>query len=150
MPSPLPKHPSQRQRRNRRSTIATLPVTSSAAFVPLPARTPPWKPATMAWWGLIWASPMATEWVDADVPGLIKLAGLEERFWVADAKGDTAEMVKASAEARYLMREYGLTPMARRALQWEIKRLEAVKPTTFETPDGSARGSFSVLTRKAG
>lgn len=98
-----------------------------------------WRPTTLAWWDVIWASPMAAEWVDADVPGLFALALLIDDFWTtADAK--------IHAEIRQASREFGLSPFSRRQLQWEIKRLEAGKPATpaagGNPPGKPARGGL--------
>jgi len=123
MPGPAPKRASERQRRNRTSTSATLEALP-AAKAALPERD--WHELTRAWWTTIWASPMADEWVDADVPGLVALAALIDAFW---QKPDP----KLHAEIRMASREFGLSPLSRRQLQWEIKRLEqppAVKPPT--------------------
>lgn len=151
MASPIPKPAHQRQRRNRTSTSATmeaLPATKIALpdirwssikcqqchlakwshirkwfeeaeieshdYDPNPI---PWRPTTMAWWETIWDSPMADEWVDADVPGLLNLAVLVDEFWTF---GDH----KIHAEIRMASREFGLSPLSRRQLQWEIKKLE--------------------------
>lgn len=175
-----PKRPSQRQRRNKSVTGATLeagPVTKAA----LPTRYSTmrcsecelaawhhnrdgfekhevfihefepvvidWKPLTVAWWETIWASPMADEWVDADVPGLTALASLVDQFWTTGDRG-------IAGEIRMQQREYGLSPLSRRQLQWEIKRLDGAKPTTPAAPRErarSGRGLLSVLEgRKSG
>lgn len=103
-----------------------------------------WRPLTAAWWDTIWASPMADEWVDADVPGLMALAALVDQFWTT---GDKA----VAAEIRMQQREYGLSPLSRRQLQWEVKRLEAVKPATSAAPvRRRGRGVLSVLQGKVG
>jgi hypothetical protein len=60
---------------------------------------------------------MVAEWVDADVPGLLTLAALVDEFW---RRNDP----KVAAEIRQQQREYGLSPLSRRQLQWEIKRLQ--------------------------
>jgi len=75
-----------------------------------------WHVMTVAWWTTIWASPMVAEWVDADVPGLIALAILWDGFY---RTGDP----RTHAEARMATREFGLSPLSRRQLQWEVKRL---------------------------
>ena len=75
---------------------------------------------TRAWWSTIWASPMVAEWVDADVPGLIALAILWDGFY---RTGDP----RTHAEARMATREFGLSPLSRRQLQWEVKRLAPAK-----------------------
>lgn len=103
-----------------------------------------WRPTTLAWWQVIWASPMAEEWVDADVPGLFALALLMDEFWTSG--GDS----KIHAEIRQAAREFGLSPFSRRQLQWEIRRLEAGKPPAGATPAAAPKPSsaklFSVLT----
>ena len=69
---------------------------------------------------------MVAEWVDADVPGLIELALLVDSFWLAES---VADLTKLRAEIRMSSREYGLSSLARRSLQWEIKRVEAADRT---------------------
>lgn len=75
-----------------------------------------WNDLTLAWWETIWASPMADEWVDADVPGLVALAFLVDEFWRTGNREIHAEIRQAS-------REYGLSPLSRRSLQWEVIRV---------------------------
>ena len=83
---PTPKRPDQRQRRNRTTTAAQLEA-APATRVALPDLRD-WQPATRAWWETIWASPMADEWVDGDVPGLTALAVLVDTFWLSgDSEG---------------------------------------------------------------
>jgi hypothetical protein len=87
-----------------------------------------WQPMTLAWWTTIWASPMVAEWVDADVPGLIALAILWDSFY-------RTGNAKVHAEARMATREFGLSPLSRRQLQWEVKRLDvAAKPKPGTRP----------------
>lgn len=77
-----------------------------------------WHPMTLNWWRTIWDSPMIGEWVDADLPRLIEIAMMRDELW---RTGDS----KMAAEIRLQEREFGLTPLSRRSLQWEIKRVEA-------------------------
>ena len=106
-----------------------------------------WRPATHRWWDTIWASPIADEWVDADVPNLLALAVLVDEFWTTGDKAVHAEM-------RQAMREFGLSPLSRRQLQWEVKRLESAakpeRPATQARPRTSGRSVLSVLAGKAG
>lgn len=154
MPGPQPKAAALRQRQNRTSTRAKMsapPATKTALpdrystwactscylrpgrhseeffdkeeiaphdFVPAKVA---WNPMTLSWWATVWDSPMAGEWVDADVPGLTALAFLVDEFWRTGAAGTAAEI-------RLQQREYGLSPFARRALQWEILRVDAATP----------------------
>jgi len=157
VPGPVPKAAGTRQRRNRTSTSARLEA-PPASRVELPTRfssyrcvecylavgkhtaeqfdkedilphgfepaEETWRDLTIAWWATIWASPMAEEWVDADVPGLVALAFLVDEFWRTGNR-------EIAAEIRMQQREYGLSPLSRRSLQWEIirvKRAERVQP----------------------
>jgi hypothetical protein len=117
--APIPKPAATRQRRNRTTTQAVLEA-PPAQRVDLPPRDPTYHSMTLRWWATIWDSPMAAEWVDADTPGLIALAKLVDAFWVA-APGDAP---KIAAEIRLQQREYGLSPLSRRSLQWEVQRVE--------------------------
>lgn len=100
--------------------------------------------STRAWWKTVWASPMAAMWVEADLPALLRLAQLQDLTtreltgWthrplrVGDLELDEETMVvrvtlagalvsaTLLAEMRQLEDRLGLSPMARRRLQWEI------------------------------
>lgn len=165
MPGPAPKDPAHRQRRNRTTTKATLeaapatrvelPIRYSAfrchecyltagkhteelfdrediqphAFDPEPET---WRDLTITWWSTIWDSPMAAEWVDADVPGLVALAFLVDEFWRTGNR-------EIAAEIRMQQREYGLSPLSRRTLQWEVIRVQKAGRETAPTPATPAR-----------
>lgn len=120
MPGPAPKPAAQRQRRNLRSTVATV----DAPVAQRPEIPEDFHDQTKMWWATIWGSPISEEWVDADVPGLVALAQLVEDFWRSDREHRT----KAHAEVRMASREYGLSPFSRRQLQWEVRRVEAGRP----------------------
>jgi hypothetical protein len=70
--------------------------------------------STRAWWKTIWASPMAAVWLEADVPALTRLARL------LDLLGEGEPSALLLAEVRHLEDRFGLSPLARRRLQWEI------------------------------
>jgi hypothetical protein len=59
---------------------------------------------------------MATAWLDADVDSLVRLAALKDDF----ARG-TAPATALPA-MQQLEDRFGLSPKARRALQWEIAK----------------------------
>lgn len=134
MPGPPPKHPSLRQRRNKTTTAAKLaaePVDREVpALQPRYVRDPEthelrvveWHPRTVEWWGIVWSSPMAAEWLDADVPGLELVAALRDDFHRAETVG---LKLKAAAELRLQEARFGLTPIDRRRLQWEVERGES-------------------------
>lgn len=81
-----------------------------------------WHPMTVAWWRDVWASPMAPEYDDSDRHGLFALAVLVDRFWVAD---NPTEESRLAAEIRLQRQAYGLSPIDRRRLAWEIERGDA-------------------------
>jgi hypothetical protein len=60
---------------------------------------------------------MAAEFIAADVPGLLLVAQLVDRFNYGE--------VSLAAEIRLQRQEFGLTPLCRRRLQWEIERAES-------------------------
>lgn len=130
---PLPKDPSVRRRRNKTpgARVLTFPTKTSAP--PLPDVVE-WHPRVLAWWSKVWASPMAAEWLDADVERLYMLAVVVDRFW---RSGDPALL----SEIRLTGALFGLSPIDRRRLSWEIdrgeeaderaaKRRSAAKPAT--------------------
>src|SRR5688572_18902518 len=116
---PLPKPPSQRQRRNRTSTAATLTgETRPILAVPdLPARgRRKWHPFTLSWWEDVRSSPMVPEYLQSDLHGLYLLADLVDQYWRAsDARKSTTML---AAEIRQQGQRFGLSPMDRRRLQW--------------------------------
>lgn len=116
MSGPLPKHESIRARRNKTSTAATLKLVHSTKAPELPSSRS-WKPETAAWWAGIWASPMAPEFDKSDIHGLLILAVLVDEFWTEPTQA-------LAAEIRLQRQCFGLTPMDRRRLQWEIERTD--------------------------
>lgn len=114
-----PKDPSLRARRNKTSTKATLKADAAIVAPELPEWD--WHPMVLAWWRDLWASPMAPEYDDSDRHGLFKLAALQHDFWTAET---AKERKDASAEIRLQEQRYGLSPIDRRRLQWEIEKTE--------------------------
>ncbi|MEU8186025.1 hypothetical protein ACFYUR_22015 [Micromonospora haikouensis] len=117
MPGPAPKHPSARARRNRTSTSATLSVDPTLEAPKLPTRL--WHEQTRLWWRDVWSSPMAPEYDESDRHGLFALAVLVDDFWTVD---DPKLRKDLAAEIRQQRQCFGLTPIDRRRLQWEIER----------------------------
>ena len=76
-----------------------------------------WHPLTRQWWRDVWRSPMAAEYLQADMHGLYRLAYLIDKFW----KSGSASL---AAEIRLQQQSFGLTPIDRRRLQWEVERTE--------------------------
>jgi hypothetical protein len=71
---------------------------------------------------------MATEFVRADRQRLEVIAELHHRFHVEAESGKP--IIALAAEIRLQEREFGLTPMDRRRLQWEVERGESAAQRT--------------------
>jgi hypothetical protein len=121
MPGPAPKHPQLRQRRNISTTRAVLPAEEQPRTEP--PELPPhlgdggWSAMAVQWWRDVWSSPMQVEFLRGDEPALCRLVALVDQFW---KDGDLA----TAREIRLLEREFGLTPLSRRRLEWSVVRVE--------------------------
>lgn len=115
MPGPAPKHASVRARQNKTSTASTLRLVHDVKAPDLPDGQ--WHEMTEAWWRDVWASPMAPEYDDSDRHGLFILAMLVNEFWERPTR-------EAAAEIRLQRQAFGLTPIDRRRLQWEIEKAD--------------------------
>jgi hypothetical protein len=98
-----------------------------------------WDRRTRAWWHDLWHSPMAAEFMQADVHGLIRLAVLVDRYWVKPSPSLLAE-IRLSSEA------YGLTPTGRRRLGVQVERVQSGKPR----PGSPASDPRDILTFPGG
>lgn len=124
---PPPKHSSVRARRNKASTRATLTEPDGEVEIPdLPTllddegEEKAWHPMTLEWWQDLWPSPMAQEYHPSDIHGLYRLAHLINNFWENPSD-------KTHAEVRLAQKDYGLTPLDRRRLEWNIEQTEKAK-----------------------
>lgn len=123
MPGPLPKKPEIRQRRNRSASRALLPADQPRLRAPrLPARPDGkvWHVMARRFWQTIWSSPVHLEFIRADEPALLRLVFLVDSFW---RSGNLA----VAKEIRMLEREFGLTPLSRRRLEWTVAQAEEAR-----------------------
>ena len=134
---PAPKPAATRVRRNRPSGARTFELASGSDVPSLPDR---YDQRTRNWWEAVKSSPMAEEYTASDWQGLLAVAALLELWWI------TADP-KALAEWRVQCREYGLTPIARRSLAWEIRPANAGSTPARPTRRSGA-SVLSVLTGK--
>ncbi len=141
----LPKPAGIRQRTNRSSTTSVLSSEHSVKAPKLPTGRK-WHAMTKSWWSDIWASPMAPEFLEADTHGLFSLAILEDDFWnlttetydeVEDPvdrhvlrRRASACRITLMAEIRLQRQCYGLTPIDRRRLQWQVEQGETAAEKT--------------------
>lgn len=147
---PMPKTAGTRARRNKSATSATLvaPEPGDIDVPELPeirdeeGLPDDYHPATLAWWADIWSSPMAPEYDESDAHGLFMLAVLVNDYWTSVS---VKERLAAAAEIRLQSQRFGLSPIDRRRLQWEISRAEeATDKTTkrrrnIQQQDGAAQ-----------
>jgi len=122
--APNPKPPGQAIPRGQKGAAkggwTTLPAAEDFKRPPnLPTRRPRWLKGTRDWWARLWASPMATTYVAADVEPLIRLATFVECF----RRGELGATELAQMTA--LEDRFGISPKARRGLQWEVARASA-------------------------
>lgn len=122
MPGPMPKPANLRQRTNKASTRTELAVTGGALVeTPKLPRCPNggrWHTQAKAWWASVWTSPMAVEFLEGDWPALFRLVVLVDVFWK-----DPSDL-KVAGEIRLMEREFGLTPLSRRRLEWSVVQAE--------------------------
>ena len=112
-----PKPPGQRVRRNKnQNEWRTLPAESGLKAPKLPYRKPAWRKATRDKWERLWASPMASTFEEADRAGLERLAVL----WEEIERGQVGNGRLSAVQV--LEDRFGLSPKARRALQWEVSK----------------------------
>lgn len=120
----LPKHPSTRARRNKVAGARTLSAVHDVETPELPEIDDvEWHDMTLWWWEDIWSSPMAPEYDESDIHGLFMLAMLVNAFW---SEPSTTLM----SEIRLQGQRFGLSPIDRRRLQWEIEQGEKAEEST--------------------
>ena len=119
---PLPKSIQERQRRNAPKSHAVLDPGRRVKQPKLPALAEgrEYHPMTVAWWRDVWRSPMAPEYLAADVHGLYRLAVLVDAFWEGPSVQLEAQILKTG-------QCFGLSPLDRRRLEWEVAKVEDAK-----------------------
>jgi len=105
-------------------------------------------PIAQRYWETLWSSPMAVTFVDADIQALTRLVSLVDDRARAESADGLLEIVEdyngnevqvivgrfaGDAEIRQLEDRYGVSPAARRRLQWEVSKGEVVDHPTRQT-----------------
>lgn len=99
---------------------------------------------TRAWWKRVWESPMAGEYLPTDVDGLARLAILVDNYYNEPGK-------ELMAEIRLQEARFGLSPVDRSRLQWEVLKGEEAerkrRPPERQAPPHRAdpRGILGVV-----
>lgn len=79
-----------------------------------------WHTMAKRWWKDVWSSPQAHEYLRADLGSLFRLVFLVDQFWKRGS-------LSLATEIRQLEREFGLTPLSRRRLEWTVAQTEEAK-----------------------
>lgn len=144
---PVPKDAASRQRRNKASTKAVLSAVVDHDIPPMPPAEDwlpsvfgdqgqsddadaskayemltQWSPAVIRWWESIWSSPMSNEYHEADIHQLYLACFYLQQTLNPFAK--ITERLAAAKQHEAQVARFGLNPMSRRSLQWEIERSE--------------------------
>ena len=140
MPGPTAMDPTKRQRGNKTSTKATLqerdPDTIKIPPLPEPEdyigsafpaghelyQEARWNGAVVRWWQEIWSSPMSSEFTESDMHGLY--LGCTYLHQMLNPLNKATEKTAYAMRFEGVQKNFGLNPMARRSLQWEIARGE--------------------------
>jgi hypothetical protein len=133
-----PKPASQRRRRNTVTGARTLHAIERGKVPTLQPAERSWHSLVLAWWADIWSSPMSPEWDPSDVHGLYIIADLRHAFWSDEYQGGMTKKEIAS-EIRLQEQRFGLSPIDRRRLQWEIERSEKAAESTTRRKTSTSR-----------
>lgn len=135
---PAPKPGALRQRHNVVPGAARLPTAESSAGNEVPTlpdreadsegKPVRWHPMVLRWWESVWRSPMASEYLDADMRGgLFLLADLHQLRWTLR---DTLSLKEIAGEIRLQEVRFGLSPIDRSRLRWTIDQGEKAAEQT--------------------
>lgn len=115
-PAPKPAHLRQRTNKKAGATVLEMPGAEAEEVTPIPnpdGRV--WHPLTLEAWLHAWESPMASQWLPTDRDALGRLAVLWDEYYKLP---DT----KTLAEIRQQESRFGLSPLDRSRLQWEVAK----------------------------
>lgn len=144
MPGPSAKDASLRGRRNKTATRATLSKPADDIEKPTLPTSIDWFPEVVAWWNDLWTSEPRKEWINVDTHLLFVAARLYQMMLDPDTKPTAAKAL--AGEYRQILVQFGLTPMARRTLQWEVLRVEGEKQNAARR---ASSGATSTTAAKA-
>lgn len=133
MPGPPPKPAALRARVNRKAGATHLAGVAVSRVPPIPNPDGrQWHPLTVKAWRHAWRSPMASQWLETDRDALGRLAVLWDAFY----QRPSADALK---EIRLQGSLFGLSPLDRSRLQWEVRRAEETE--TRRPPATVKRGA---------
>ncbi|WP_116267718.1 hypothetical protein [Mycobacterium marinum] len=95
------------------------PDPNSVVVPPLPDSIE-WYPEVVEWWDDLWESEPRNEWIRVEIHLLYVAARLYQMMLDPATKATAAKAL--AGEYRQILVQFGLTPMARRSLQWELPK----------------------------
>jgi hypothetical protein len=107
-------------RYSKKKSVVLAPTNPPRKRAPRLPAARQWDPLTKQWWRDVWSSPMAREYLQSDIHGLIRLAVLVDMFWFDPSP-------KLASEIRLQQQAYGLSPIDRRRLQWTVEQAESAR-----------------------
>lgn len=134
MPGPAPKPANMRQNRSKKSTravLSTVERTSKEPLLPNPDNRE-FHELTLSWWHNVWSSPMAGEYLTTDIDGLGRVALLVDEYYKAPTGKSAKELM---AEIRLQEARFGLSPVDRSRLQWEVAKGEEAQRKRQPAPN---------------
>ncbi|OCB09240.1 hypothetical protein A5717_26045 [Mycolicibacterium porcinum] len=108
------------------------PVNPKVPPMPKLPRGQKWYPEVIAWWKASWTSEMRDQWADADLHMLSVAAKIMQQIW--NPETDVKDLKSLAGEMRLISAHFGLTPGARKSLEWEL-------PQPEDPPAGSSTTS---------
>ena len=151
-PAPKPAHMRQHRIKKTGATTLAAPDINQTEKPKVPTLQNPDKRKfhrlTRAWWKRVWTSPMAGEYLPTDVDGLARVALLVDEYYKNPTGGKAKELL---GEIRLQEARFGLSPVDRSRLQWEVLKGEEAerkrKPPKSQHPASSKdpRGILGVV-----
>lgn len=143
MPASIPpKPPGQRRRRNKDQPQWRSVPKVKRKVPPMPGGAKATSSAR-AYWKTLWSSPMAAMYQEADKFAVARAAVLHALVLRGEAKA--AELT----ELRNLEMALGITPLARRKLQWEVDTAAGEGAATSRQPVDDELAKRRQARRKA-
>jgi hypothetical protein len=110
-----------RQRTNKKTGATVLQMPEGLEIPPIPNPDGrEWHKLTLVGWKNAWESPMSPQWLTTDIDALGRLALLWDEFYKSPD-------IKTMAEIRQQEQRFGLSPLDRSRLQWEVAKVADVE-----------------------
>lgn len=145
-PGRVPKPTHMVQNPRKKSTKAVLvPVKRGTQIPDIPNPDDrEFHRLTVKWWDNVWTSPMASEYLETDIDGLGRVALLIDEYYKNPAGRAGRDIL---AELRLQEARFGLSPIDRSRLQWEVQKGEEAqkKRQPQRAPQSSGKDPRSAL-----